>query len=127
MEAMNQNLSSQTINVLLIGNNPIEMSSVYDELKKAKSNVFNTEFGFELKSLVRKIKTFKPSCILIDDNIERVKIKQILRKLTQNRLTKNIPITVIKNSNYNEGYSEAQDNLLKEKLTFFGQFQRELA
>ncbi|MEQ8925140.1 MAG: hypothetical protein RLO81_04965 [Fulvivirga sp.] len=117
MEALSQNQPSSPINVFLIGNNPIELSSVYTQLKQIKSRVVNAEIGFELSGLLKKIKKFKPACILIDDNVERLQIKKILRKLTQNSDTRNIPITVLKNSNYNEGYCEAQDYLLKANLT----------
>ncbi|QSE98155.1 hypothetical protein [Fulvivirga lutea] len=117
MEALSQNQPSSPINVFLIGNNPIELSSVYTQLKQIKSSVVNAEIGFELSGLFRKIRKFKPSCILIDDNVEKIKIKKILKKLTQNSDTRDIPITVLKNSNYSEGYSEAQDYLLKENLT----------
>lgn len=117
METLDKQNSTSSINVFLIGNNPIELSSVYEKLQNIKSNIFNAEIGFEFDGLFNRIKRFNPSCILIDDNIERVKIKKLLKKLTHNSLTKNIPVTVLKNSNYKEGFSEAQDYLLKEDLT----------
>lgn len=117
MESTNKPNSDASINVFLIGNNPIELSSVYEKLLNIQSNIFKAEIGFEFNGLFKKIKRFNPSCILIDDNIERIQIKKILKKLTHNSLTRHIPVTVLKNSNYNEGFSEAQDYLLKNDLT----------
>lgn len=117
MEMLTTDNSNSSINVFLIGNNPIELSSVYDKLKNIKSNIINAEIGFEIKGMLRRIKDFNPAYILIDDNIERVEVKKILKKLTHNSTTRNIPITVLKNSNYKEGFSEVQDYLLKDDLT----------
>lgn len=117
METLSKQNSSSSINVFLIGNNPIELSSVYEKLQNIQNNIFKAEIGFEIDGLFKKIKRFNPSCILIDDNIERIQIKKILKKLTHNSVTRDIPVTVLKNSNYNEGFSEAQDYLLKNDLT----------
>jgi response regulator RpfG family c-di-GMP phosphodiesterase len=117
MEAVTPNQSNESINVYLIGNNPIELSSIYEKLKAIKNRTFNTEIGFELKGLVKKIRKFSPSCILIDDNLERLHIKKLLKGLSANIQTRDIPITVIKNSNYKEGFGEVEDYVLKDVLT----------
>ncbi len=117
METLTPTPINESINVFLIGNNPIELSSIYDKLKDIKSRTFKTEIGFELKGLVNKIRKFSPSCILIDDNLSRLDIVKLIKKLSSDNKTKNIPITVIKNSNYKEGFSEVQDYVLKESMT----------
>ena len=117
METLTPTPIKESINVFLIGNNPIELSSIYDKLKDIKSRTFKTEIGFELKGLVNKIRRFSPSCILIDDNLSRLDIVKLIKKLSSDNKTKNIPITVIKNSNYKEGFSEVQDYVLKESMT----------
>jgi hypothetical protein len=117
MKALNRNQSSNAINVFLIGNNPIELSSIYDKLKDIKNRTFKTEIGFDIKGLVTRIRKFSPSCILIDDNIERLYIKKLLKNLASNNKTKHIPITVIKNSNYREGFSQVQEYVLKDSIT----------
>jgi CheY-like chemotaxis protein len=117
METLNPNPVNDSINVFLIGNNPIELSSIYDKLKEIKSRTFKTEIGFELKGLVNKIRRFSPSCILIDDNLSRLDIAKLIKRLSSDNKTKNIPITVIKNSNYREGFGEVQDYVLKESMT----------
>lgn len=117
METLNPTPVNESINVFLIGNNPIELSTVYDKLKEIKSRTFKTEIGFELKGLVNKIRKFSPSCILIDDNLSRLDIVKLIKSLSSDSRTKNIPITVIKNSNYREGFGEVQDYVLKESMT----------
>jgi hypothetical protein len=117
METVTPNQANESINVYLIGNNPIELSSIYEKLKAIKNRTFKTEIGFELKGLVNKIRKFSPSCILIDDNLERLHIKKLLKGLSGNSKTRDIPITVIKNSNYKEGFGDVQDYVLKDSLT----------
>lgn len=117
MESLNPNPTTESINVFLIGNNPIELSSIYDKLKEIKSRTFKTEIGFELKGLVNKIRRFSPSCILIDDNVNRLDIVKLIKRLSSDNKTRNIPITVIKNSNYKEGFGDVQDYVLKESMT----------
>ena len=117
MEALSQPRNTSQISIFLIGNNPIDLGSIYDKIKAINSEEYRTEIGFELKGLYNRIRKFRPSCIFIDDNLQKVQIKKILKRLASNSETRDIPITVIKNSNYSEGYSEAQDYLLKEKLT----------
>lgn len=108
--------ATDPMNVYLIGNNPIELSSIYDKLKTN----FRAEICFELKGLYSKIRRFRPQCILIDDNLDRVMIKKILRRLSSRNITRDIPVTIIKNNNYTEGFSEAQDFVLKNELTSEG-------
>ncbi len=117
METISPNHSDDSINVFLIGNNPIELSSIYDKLKDIKNKTFKTEIGFEIKGLFNKIKRFHPSCILIDDNLERFQVMEIIKKLSSDYSTKNIPIAVIKNSNYREGFGQVQEYVLKQSIT----------
>ncbi|HNP19565.1 MAG TPA: hypothetical protein PKL31_14095 [Fulvivirga sp.] len=117
MPALTPDQSNESINVFLIGNNPIELGSIYNKLKDIKNRTFKTEISFNIKGILAKIRKFRPSCILIDDNLERLYIKKLLKSLASNNRTKNIPITVIKNSNYKEGFSHAQEYVLKDSLT----------
>ena len=106
------------INVYLIGNNPIELGAIYDKLKSVKSKKYKAEIGFDLKNIYKKITRFNPACILIDDNLEKLRLRKLIKRLANHNSTKDIPITILKNSNYQEASIEdAQEYVLKESLT----------
>lgn len=114
-------LSSKTsdpVNIFLIGNNPTDLNGIYNLLKSIKKRTFKTEIHFDLTNVLSRISKFNPSCILIDDNLEKLKLKKLVKRLNAHVRTRHIPITVIKNSNYTEPQiQEAQDYLLKDSLT----------
>lgn len=115
MIAGNNNI--EPINVFLIGNNPIELSNIYEKLKEIRNKTYQTEIGFELRGLFKKIMKFNPACILIDDNVERSYMKKLTLKLASNRHTKDIPITILKNSNRDSYITNAEEFLLKDSVT----------
>ena len=41
--------SPEPLNVLLIGNNPIEMGNVMDKIKQMRGRIVNTEIAFDTK------------------------------------------------------------------------------
>lgn len=110
---------AKPINVLLIGNNPIEMSRILDKLNQLRDRKVITEIAFDLKSILERLISFNPNFILIDDNIGKVELTETVNKLAQNRKTKDVPITVLKNSNYEEslGSSSILDYILKQNLS----------
>jgi hypothetical protein len=97
---------SETLHVLMVGNNPIELSSLIDRLSETRSTKINTEFAFDWKSSLNCLASFTPSHIIIDDNIGKQELQLSVNKLQSFRKTKNIPITVLKNSNYQETLTE---------------------
>jgi hypothetical protein len=98
--------NSETLNVLMVGNNPIELSSILDRLNQTRGGKINTEFAFDWKSSLQCLAYFSPSHIIIDDNIGKQELQLSVNKLQSFRKTKNIPITVLKNSNYQETLTE---------------------
>ena len=114
MESNMQN--SNSLNVLLIGNNPIELGSVLDKLKQVRTQKIVTEIAFDLRTILERLIRFNPNFIFIDDNIGRTELQETLKQLSSNRKTKDIPITVLKSSNYQEafGASSILDYLLKQ-------------
>ena len=108
-----------TLNVLLVGNNPIEMGRVLDKLRQVKGQKIITEIAFDLKSILERLVRFTPNFILIDDNIGRHELMETVNSLSGNRTTKDVPITVLKNSNYTESLGSASilDYLLKQNLS----------
>jgi DNA-binding NarL/FixJ family response regulator len=106
-------------NVLLIGNNPIEMGKILDNLNRVPHKKIITEIAFDIKGGLERLIKFRPNFILIDDNIGRVELAQTVSALSANRKTKDVPITVLKNSNYRESSAPAGilDYLLKQNLS----------
>jgi response regulator of citrate/malate metabolism len=109
----------EQVNVLLIGNNPIEMGRVLHNLQQIRGHRIITESAFDIKSIMERLMRFRPNYILIDDNIGKNEMMATVASLSNNRKTKDVPITVLKNSNYTEsmGSSSILDYLLKQNLS----------
>jgi hypothetical protein len=90
------------LKVLAVGNNPIELSRLFDTLSSSKGQPIFTETAFDLKTVNERLSKFQPDYILIDDNIGKAELKITMNTLLADRKTRNIPITVLKNSNYQE-------------------------
>ncbi len=116
---IDNNKALEPLHILLIGNNPIEMGGVLEKLKQVRGQRIITEIAFDLKSIVERLIRFRPNFIFIDDNIGRMELQETVTTLSNNRKTKDIPITVLKNSNYHESMASPSilDYLLKQNLS----------
>lgn len=114
-----KNQGVDPIRILLIGNNPIEMSNLLEVIAHVPGRTIVTETAFDVKSILNRLIKFEPTFILVDDNIGRQELSNTIESLTHNAKTRNVPITVIKNSNYSEALatSDILDFLLKKNLT----------
>lgn len=117
MKSDSQN--SAPLNVLLIGNNPMELGTILEHLKQVRAQKIIIEIAFDLKGIVDRLVIFNPNFIFIDDNIGRAEMRETVKRLSTNRKTKHIPITVLKSSNYQEslGAGSILDYLLKQNLS----------
>lgn len=104
---MKTTTKTEVLNVLLIGNNPIDMGVILDKLNSIRNKNVVTEIAFDYKTVSDRIVHFTPSCILIDDNIGKAEMALIADCLIATRKTKDVPITVLKNSNYAEVFVSA--------------------
>jgi len=97
----------------------MELGTILEQLQQVRAQKIITEIAFDLKSIVERLIRFNPNFIFIDDNIGRLELQQTLKRLSSNRKTKDIPITVLKSSNYHEafGSSSVLDYLLKQNLS----------
>ncbi len=113
------------LQVLLIGNNPIDMSSTLEKVQQIRGKKVVTEIAFDLKSIAERVNAFDPNFILIDDDIGKVELQQAISWLSENRKTKKIPITVIKNSNYEESSPSLRvlDFILKQNFSADGLYR----
>ncbi len=109
---------AEEMNVLMIGNNPLELARVFHHLKNIPGKSVVTEIAFDLKSGLQRLAKFTPNFIIIDDNLGRVELTHAVGAFSHFRKTKNIPITVLKNSNYHEAFGGvAMNYILKENLS----------
>lgn len=111
--------TSEPMHVLLVGNNPIELSAVLKKLQDVRGFKIVTEIAFDVKSIAERLLRFNPNFILIDDNLGKTELKETINTLSSNSKTKDVPITVLKNSNYHESLmaSSILDYLLKQNLS----------
>jgi hypothetical protein len=82
----------EKVNVLVLGNNPTELSAVFDILKKVKHWPVRAEYAFDLPGTLQALGRFKPNYILIDDNIGRQKLRLAVEQLMHHRKTKTFPL-----------------------------------
>jgi CheY-like chemotaxis protein len=110
--------TTEPLNVLLIGNNPIDLTKTLDKLNQIHGRRIITEIAFDLRSIVERLMNFNPNYILIDDNIGRSELTQTINTLGKRRKTKDVPITVLKNSNYHESSATGiLDYVLKQNFS----------
>lgn len=109
----------KAVNILLVGNNPIELSNMREVLQRVPGHRIMAEIAFDLKSIWQRLLQFRPNYILIDDNIGRQELSDTVATLSANRKTKDVPITVLKNSNFVEALpsNEIADYVLKKNFT----------
>ena len=108
------------LNLLLMGNNPIEMGFILEKIQHVRDHgKITTEIAFDVKSLFERLSGFNPNFIIIDDNIGREELSGTILALAAKRKTRNIPIAVLKNSNYEESNSSGSilDFVLKQNFT----------
>lgn len=110
-------IKRETIPVLIIGNNPIEMTQVYNILVSNSSKNYLADVCFDVKDSFNRITKQKPSVILIDDNLLGDDINKLVKVLKSNARTKDIKVIVLKSSNWNYNVIDnVDDYILKETV-----------
>lgn len=111
----NRGSKQNEINVLLVGNNPIEMSLVYEKLYDLKDKIKRIETAFSQADMLNKIHLTHPNCIILDDNFGVSRLKNIIKNI--NELSKEaIAITLLKSHNKQEVTSGVQEYILKDGI-----------
>ncbi len=112
------NNGEKSMNVLLVGNNPTEISGLYSSLKSFENPRFNTDTAFHFNNIFRRIIKFRPASILIDDRFNRTKLNRLIKRIHRNPRTRDIPVTLLKSNNEDLGLTADIDNyVLKENLS----------
>ncbi len=115
MEALG--IKRAKIPVLIIGNNPIEITSIYNVLIGIRSKNYLADFCFSVPDSFERITKSKPEIILIDDNLILDDIHKLIRILRQNSRTKHIKIIALKSSNWNFNVIDnVDDYILKDTI-----------
>jgi PleD family two-component response regulator len=103
--------------ILIIGNNPIEMTSIYNTLIEIRSKNYLADVCFDIKDSFDRIAKTKPEVVFIDDNLILHDLKKLVRILKQNARTKHIKIIVLKSSNWNYHIIDnVDDYILKDAI-----------
>lgn len=119
MQEDNQSKQSQeALSVLLVGNNPMFLGNLYKNLKALKSKTLIIDFSFDFKESLMKALRLKPSVIMVDDGVGKGTVRRFIDRINSDRRTCDIPITLLKTSNYRQVVtSGVNDFLLKENIT----------
>ena len=105
------------IPVLIIGNNPIEMTFFFNVLTEIRSKNYLADVCFDLKDSFERINKNRPGVLLVDDNLPLDDIQKMVRVLRQNSKTKDIKIIVLKSSNWNYTVIDnVDDYILKDTI-----------
>lgn len=109
-------VKDKALNILLVGNNPIELSQVYEALKDVSGKISSIDTAFSEKDTIRKINSSQPDCLVLDDNIGLSSLKLLIDKVE--KLGKEaISITLLKSHNGQKLIAGVQEYLMKESLT----------
>ena len=110
-------MKREVVPVLIIGNNPIEMTAVIDLLNSNDETNFQADVSFDVKDSLNFVSKEKPSVVLIDDNIPSSDINRLVKVLRQNAKTSDIKLIVLKSSNWNYNVIDhVDDYILKDTL-----------
>ena len=103
--------------VLVVGNNPIDLSFIFERLQAISGRNVLTETAFDLPSALQRLDNFRPEHILIDDNVGQPAMQAMVIEL-QKGWMRTVPITVLKNSNYQQSIATGVMNyVLKQNLS----------
>jgi DNA-binding NarL/FixJ family response regulator len=103
------------LRVLLVGNNPIEMSAVHAHLQTLKDKIAFIYISFSDKEVLKLIKQNKPNYVLIDDNYGTSSMRKLLAQLKKIK-GHAYALTLLKTKNGDESVFGFQDYLMKESL-----------
>jgi len=111
-------MKDESCQLLLVGNNPKEMSELYEKLHSILPKKINAGIVFELKGLVQTVKKMKPKAMIIDELFGYFELKDLFGALSKSRSTRDISITLLKSSSFTYSYKLGVDNyILKEGIS----------
>lgn len=110
-------LKREVKSILIIGNNPIEMTSLFEILNSNKKYNYLAEVCFDVRDSFSLINRSKPDVILLDDNLNAEDTSHFMKVLRSNSRTKHIKVILLKSSNWNFNiFDHMDDYVLKETI-----------
>lgn len=93
-------VGTQSIGVLIVGNNPMELGQYCRSLINFREANFTIETAFNVVECFRHIVKFKPSIVVVDDSIGFMNMIAIADKMRSDASNAHVPLIIIKNSSY---------------------------
>ena len=114
----NNLIDQPQLGVLVVGNNPANVDTLYSNIVSSRGSKLVADFTFDLKNIISRILKLKPVSIIIDDTLNQKQIDWLVWKIRRNNKLRDIAITLVKSSNYDNPASNGVDELvLKEGMT----------
>ena len=89
---------TERIKILLVGNNPIELSGIYEQLTALKDKMVEVYVSFNEKEVLKNISSIKPQCIIVDDNYGKKRSQKLIQRIRKIR-NSFFYLTLLKTSN----------------------------
>jgi CheY-like chemotaxis protein len=117
MPASSVFLKRTVTSVLLIGNNPIELTSLFEMLNSRRKSNYLAEVCFDVRDSFSLITRINPDVILLDDNLDSDDTAHFMKVLRSNSKTRNVKVILLKSSNWNlHVFDHMDDYVLKDTI-----------
>jgi len=117
-------MKREKIPLLIIGNNPIEMTQFYNILVTNASKNYLADVCFDVRDSFNRIAKQRPNVILIDDNLMLGDINKLVKVLKSNAKTKDIKLIVLKSNNWNYNVVDNVDDYILKNTIASGMLDR---
>lgn len=104
--------------IMLISNNPLEMSKLYDIVRQIKDRKINLVTAFSMSESIEKASLMRPDCIIVDDTFKKEQIESMVSQVTSRKRTNHASFALLKSNNYGIAAANGiQEFLLKDELS----------
>jgi PleD family two-component response regulator len=117
-------MKREKIPLLIIGNNPIEITQFYNILVTNASKNYLADVCFDVRDSFNRIAKQRPNVILIDDNLMVGDINKLVKVLKSNAKTKDIKLIVLKSNNWNYNVVDNVDDYILKNTIASGMLDR---
>jgi len=103
---------------LILGNNPAELASIYNNLRESREKYYTVDVCFDLKDGLNNVIRNKPDVLLLDDNLDYEGTRKLIREMKRHPKVRDTQIILMKSSNWNyHVIDDVEDYLLKESIS----------
>lgn len=105
------------VKVLILGNNPSELATIYNNLRESRDKYYIVDVCFNLRDGLNNINKNRPDVLLLDDNMDYDGTRKLVKEIKRDAKVRNTQIILMKSSNWNYNvYDNVEDYLLKESI-----------